>query len=108
MAATDVCVPADAVQRLSVLFTLEGRSYGRLQALTKGMTEHRNAAGECPFTNAFKCLFLETIEESNRVRAPGQGHQAHGWFIMRMRNDFDTICAAEVAARSGYPLHGLT
>lgn len=108
MATTEAKVPADFVQRLLALSTYQGRPYGRLQALTDGVAQYRDDAGHCHATNAFKCFFFETIEESNRARLAGQGHQAHGWFILRMRNDFETICAAEVAARSGYPFHGMT
>ncbi|MGE0468144.1 MAG: hypothetical protein AB7L09_03680 [Nitrospira sp.] len=108
--------PDEFVKRLQDISRSDGIPYGRTRLVTEEEQRYSSAvfqqyAGHFELSNAFKCFFLETVELLNAYSASSNREpvqSVYGFFVPRMRHAFHSLCGAERAAVSGYPLLAYT
>ncbi len=107
--------PGEFQQRLDAISEKDGVPYGRAHMLFDSEEEYGHAAtqykGYLALTDAFKCLYLETVEILNteclpKITTPLSENYAI--FVPRVAHSFQSLCAAERTALRGYPLHAYT
>ena len=93
----------------------DGVPYGRLRRLVLASELYSDAVGrELPgyqaLADSFSCHVLETIETTRRLglTATPSVSEAYTWFVPRILVHFESLCAAETTARSGYPYPAFT
>ena len=92
-----------------------GVRYGRLRRLTAASEAYDAAVREAlggyeALADSFKCFWLETIETSCNLGLTATAciSQFYTWFVPRLVVHFDSLCAAETTAPSGYPYPAFT
>lgn len=107
--------PEDFVKRLDAISEHDGIPYGRAHLLFDEEEKHGRAVlqykGYLALSDAFKCLFLETVELINiecRPKITTPLSEFYGLFVPRLSHSFQSLCGAERVAIRGYPYHGYT
>ena len=105
----------DFEKQLDLISLYNGIPYGRAYRLFDKEDEHTQAClkfkGYLALSDAFKCLFLETIELINmecRPKLTKPLSEFHVLFIPRLFNSFQSLCGSERIAIKGYPLQAYT
>lgn len=107
--------PEEFVKRLDSISEHKGVPYGRAHLLFDEEEKHGQSIlqykGYLALSDAFKCMFLETVESFNtecrpKVKAPLSAFYA--LFVPRVAHSFQSLCGAERVAICGYPYHGYT
>jgi hypothetical protein len=101
------------LERLAAISDHQGAAYGRLRAIKRASSLYERQVSEKlggyeALADTFKCFLLETFEVSNRLGLTLTAcvSEFYTWFVPRLVGHFDKLCAAENAARGGYPLAG--
>lgn len=101
------------IERLDAISVYRGEPYGRVHLLFEEEEKHSQEIlrykGYLALSDAFKALFLESIELFNtqcrpKVKTPLSEH--YPIFVPRLANVFMSLCGAERTAIRGYPYQG--
>ena len=102
-------------ERLDSISKHNGIPYGRAYELFDSEDEHRQVClqykGYLALSDAFKCLFLETVELINtecrpKITTPLSG--SYKLFLPRLTHSFRSLCGSERIALNGYPYQAYT
>lgn len=106
---------SEVLERLERISKHEGVPFGRVHLIFDAEQAHSKQAlrfkGYLALSDAFKCLFLETVELFNtdiipRISIPLS--EFYPLFFSRLVHNFSAICGAERVALLGYPYQGYT
>lgn len=107
--------PEEFQERLDAISEKDGVQYGRAHMLFDSEEKYGQAAsqykGYLALSDAFKCLFLETVETLNtecRMKIADPFSEYYAMFLPRLSHSFKSLCASERIALRGYPLHAYT
>jgi len=107
--------PEEFVKRLQDISEHDGIPYGRRRLIDEKEQTYNSRVlkykGHLALSDAFKCFFLETVELLNAYCRPTNRvpvHSVYGFFVPRMRHAFHSLCGAERAAVTGYPMLAYT
>lgn len=103
------------MNRLEVISEDNGVAFGRAHLLFEAEDAHGNAIlqyqGYLALSDAFKCFFLETVEQINtdcRPKLKNSISEFYSVFAPRVSQSFLSLCGAERIAIKGYPFQGYT
>jgi hypothetical protein len=101
--------------RLEKMYEIGGVKFGRLRHMmaaegdfAAAMDQYR---GYAALIDASKCHFLEAVERFNLEIQPCVAEpvaSSHAMFVEKLVYIFQSLRVAEIAARNGYPMHGVT
>lgn len=102
-------------KRLDAISEYNGRPYGRAYRLFDAEDKHSKKCikykGYLALSDAFKCLFLETVELLN-TECPPKAYlslsESYALFVPGIVYNFISLCGAERLAIKGYPYHACT
>ena len=107
--------PKEFTDRLEAISRDNGVLYGRLRALEAAKLQHvmdsSRYKGFDALVNAWKCFFLETVEQFNSFIRPQVKDQlpfSYALLLERLALYFSGLNAAEIVATQGYPLQAYT
>jgi hypothetical protein len=102
-------------KRLGEISKYKGRPYGRAYALFDAEDKYGDKCiqykGYLTLSDAFKCLFLETVELVNKEclpKATSSLPESYALFVPHLAYSFRSLCGAERLAMKGYPYHACT
>jgi len=102
-------------KRLESISEYKGIPYGRAYMLFDAEGAHEKAClrykGYLALSDAFKCLFLETVELINTECQPKVTNplsESYALFVPRLVHSFKSLCGSERLAIKGYPYHAYT
>jgi hypothetical protein len=109
-------IPLDEFEkRLEAISNDGGISYGRAYLLFDKEEAHSQTClqykGFLALTDAFKCIFLETVELLNSECLPKISDplsEFYALFIPRLTHSFKSLCGSERLAIKGYPYQAYT
>ncbi|MBW8365339.1 MAG: hypothetical protein K0M39_12380 [Rhizobium sp.] len=103
------------MKRLQTISEHNGVAYGRAHLLFDAEEAHGSAIlqyqGYLALSDAFKCFFLETVEQINtdcRPKIKKPVSEFYPVFVPRVSHGFLSLCGAERIAIKGYPFQGYT
>src|SRR5689334_16982800 len=106
---------AEFQKRLDDISEYEGVPFGRVNLIFEAEASYGNAAakfiGYLHLSDAFKSLFLETVELVNtelRPKVKSPLSEFYPLFMVRLAHSFQTLCGSERISLNGYPHHGYT
>jgi hypothetical protein len=107
--------PEEFVARVQATAMDQGVPFRRLRQLKQAEAAHvarlAQLKGYSAIVDAFSCFVLETVEGYNATCRPAISVPVSAdylMFLQRFSHNFSSICAAQLIASNGYPLHGYT
>lgn len=104
--------PEEFQNRLDAISKYEDIPYGRAHKIFEKEAEHGQSVlqfkGYLALSDAFKCLFLETVELINiecRPKVAVPLSEFYAIFLPKVVHGFQSLCGAERVAINGYPYH---